>query len=77
MLDRRTWAKIPPPLQTWKHSAQFSTADDWMFASPVQIGRLPWSYNQVWPVYQLQRYFVKRLQRLGLRVNFEPIISAA
>lgn len=26
---------------------------------------------------QLQRYFVKRLQRLGLRVNVEPIIPAA
>ena len=23
-----------------------------MFASPVQPGRLPWSYDQVWRVYQ-------------------------
>jgi integrase len=23
-----------------------------MFASPVQIGRLPWSYDQVWRMYQ-------------------------
>jgi integrase len=23
-----------------------------MFASPVQIGRLPWSYDQVWRKYQ-------------------------
>ena len=23
-----------------------------MFASPAQIGRLPWSYDQVWRVYQ-------------------------
>jgi len=23
-----------------------------MFASPVQLGRLPWSYDQVWRVYQ-------------------------
>ena len=23
-----------------------------MFASPDQLGRLPWSYNQVWRMYQ-------------------------
>ena len=23
-----------------------------MFASPVQIGRLPWSYDQGWRMYQ-------------------------
>ena len=23
-----------------------------MFASPVQLGRLPWSYDQIWRVYQ-------------------------
>ena len=39
-------------LQTWKHSAQFTVSDDWVFASPVQLGRLPWSYDQVWRVYQ-------------------------
>jgi transposase len=26
---------------------------------------------------QLQRYFVKRLQRLGLRVSLEPVSTAA
>jgi integrase len=39
-------------LRTWKQAAQFSGADDWLFASPVQFGRLPWSYDQVWRVYQ-------------------------
>jgi integrase len=39
-------------LQTWKQASQFSGADDWMFASPVQLGRLLWSYDQVWRVYQ-------------------------
>ena len=39
-------------LQRWKHATQFSAAEDWIFASPVQIGRLPWSYDQVWRVYQ-------------------------
>jgi len=39
-------------LKTWKQSAQFAALNDWMFASPVQRGRLPWSYYQVWRVYQ-------------------------
>lgn len=39
-------------LQTWKQAAQFAAPDDWMFASPVQLGRLPWSYDQVWRMYQ-------------------------
>lgn len=39
-------------LQSWKQATQFPAPDDWMFASPVQLGRLPWSYDQVWRVYQ-------------------------
>lgn len=38
--------------RNWKQASQFSTAEDWMFASPMQAGRLPWSYDQVWRVYQ-------------------------
>lgn len=39
-------------LQTWKQQTQFPAPDDWVFASPVQLGRLPWSYDQVWRMYQ-------------------------
>ena len=39
-------------LKLWKQSTQFSGPDDWMFASPAQLGRLPWSYDQVWRMYQ-------------------------
>ena len=28
--------------------AEFSDAEDWIFASPVKIGRLPYSYTGVW-----------------------------
>lgn len=35
-------------LKSWKQQSQFSSPDDWMFASPVQIGRLPFSYAGVW-----------------------------
>ena len=39
-------------LKLWKQTTQFSGNEDWMFASPVQLGRLPWSYDQIWRVYQ-------------------------
>jgi integrase len=39
-------------LRSWKQTTQFSAPEDWIFASPVQLGRLPWSYDQVWRVYQ-------------------------
>jgi integrase len=34
-------------LKLWKQSTQFSEPGDWIFASPTQIGRLPWSYTGV------------------------------
>jgi integrase len=34
-------------LKTWKQMTQFSETEDWLFASPAQLGRLPWSYDQV------------------------------
>ena len=39
-------------LQVWKQTTEFSGSDDWMFASPAQLGRLPWSYDQIWRMYQ-------------------------
>lgn len=39
-------------LKAWRPRAQFSAPEDWIFASPVQLGRLPWSYDQVWRMYQ-------------------------
>ena len=39
-------------LNLWKQTTQFPMLEDWIFASPAQIGRLPWSYDQVWRVYQ-------------------------
>jgi hypothetical protein len=39
-------------LKIRRQSAEFSGNDDYIFASPVQLGRLPWSYDQIWRVYQ-------------------------
>jgi len=35
-------------LKAWRQQTQFCGPDDWMFASPLQIGRLPFSYPGVW-----------------------------
>jgi len=32
-------------LKVWKQATQFGNASDWIFASPVQLGRLPYSYT--------------------------------
>jgi len=40
-------------LKTWKTSTQFGAADDWIFASPSQLGRLPWSYPWTWKMFQV------------------------
>ena len=38
-------------LKQWKQTTQFSAQEDWMFASPVKLGRLPWSYPRVLQVF--------------------------
>ena len=35
-------------LKSWKQLTQFPGATDWIFASPVKLGRLPYSYTGVW-----------------------------
>lgn len=39
-------------LKVWKLTTQFSGDDDWIFASPSKLGRLPFSYPWVWRVFQ-------------------------
>jgi Site-specific recombinase XerD len=35
-------------LRSWKQRSDFSDAGDWIFASPIKLGRLPYSYTGVW-----------------------------
>jgi integrase len=39
-------------LKLWKQTSQFLAQEDWVFASPVKLGRLPWSYPRVWAAFQ-------------------------
>jgi integrase len=34
-------------LQLWRQLTQFPAEQDWLFASPIKIGRLPYSYTGV------------------------------
>ena len=35
-------------LRFWKQTTPFSTDEDWIFASPVKLGRFPYSYTGFW-----------------------------
>ena len=35
-------------LKVWKQATEFSSSGDWIFASPLKIGRLPYSYTGFW-----------------------------
>jgi integrase len=39
-------------LKARKQATEFAGADDWIFASPVQLGRLPFSYTGVLRVFR-------------------------
>ena len=39
-------------LRLWKRRSQFRAETDWIFASPLKIGRLPYSYNGVLLTFQ-------------------------
>jgi integrase len=40
-------------LRTWKQASLFRADEDWIFASPLKLGRLPYSYTGFWR--ELQR----------------------
>ena len=35
-------------LNTWRHTTEFLSDGDWIFASPMKLGRLPYSYTGFW-----------------------------
>ena len=45
-------AEMLAVLKAWRQATQFSAEEDWMFASPLRLGRLPVSYPWVWQQFQ-------------------------
>jgi len=39
-------------LESWRTRTQFSSDEDWVFALPAQLGRLPWSADGVNDAYR-------------------------
>jgi len=47
-------------LKSWRQETQFADENDWVFASPVQLGRQPWCSDQVW------RNFLRAAEASGI-----------
>jgi integrase len=64
--------------KVWKQTTGFSGPDDWMFASPAQLGTLPWSYDQVWRMYQKAagKVGIGALANHSLRHAYPPWLDA-
>jgi integrase len=65
-------------LKTWKQRTEFSALGDWMFASPAQLGRRPWSYDQVWRAYQkaASTAGIGRLGTHSLRHTYRSLLDS-
>src|SRR5258708_36083745 len=71
-------SEILEVLKTWKQTTEFSADEDWMFASPVQLGRLPVSYPWVWKMFQKAgcRSGIGKLGTHALRHSYRSWLDA-
>jgi len=62
-------AKVLEALKQWHQVSEFTGSEDWIFASPAQLGRLPWSYNVIYRRYHwaAQKIGLKRLGTHSMR----------
>lgn len=65
-------------LKQWRSKNQFSAESDWVFASPVQLGRLPFSYSWVWRTLQdaAERAGIGRLGTHSFRHTYRSWLDA-
>jgi len=80
--SRATMAVAPEMLavlKAWRQTTQFSAEEDWVFASPVQLGRLPVSYPWVWRSFQRAagRAGIERFGTHSLRHSYRSWLDAA
>jgi integrase len=66
-------------LAAWKQTSLFPSDEDWMFASPVQLGRLPVSYPWVWQIFQktAAKAGIGKLGTHSLRHSYRSWLDAA
>jgi integrase len=65
-------------LKAWRQQTQFAADTDWIFASPVQLGRLPWSYPRVLSVFYAagQSAGIGRLSTHTMRHTYRSWLDA-
>jgi len=63
-------AELLAVLLAWKQQTEFRDAGDWLFPSPVKLGRLPYSYTGYWRALQ-EASKASGIGRLGTH-SFRP-----
>lgn len=65
-------------LKAWRQNSQFSSDEDWIFASSVQLGRLPLSYPHVWLRFQqaAMRAGIGKLGTHAMRHSYRSWLDA-
>lgn len=81
-LSRRTMYADPAllrVLKSWRGMCSFSSPDDWIFASPAQLGRLPIGYTAIWKAFKSAgaRTGVENVSPHSLRHTYRSWLDAA
>jgi integrase len=71
-------AEMLTVLKVWRQTTEFASGNDWIFANPVQLGRLPVSYPWVWQMFQKAgvKAGIGRLGTHALRDNYRSWLDA-
>lgn len=66
-------------LKSWRQQTQFAADGDWVFASPVKLGRLPVSYPHVWLSFQdaASKAAIGKLATHTMRHTYRSWLDAA
>jgi integrase len=72
-------AEMLAVLKSWRQQTQFAADGDWIFASPVKLGRLPISYPHVWLSFQdaASKAGIGKLSTHTMRHTYRSWLDAA
>jgi integrase len=64
--------------KSWRQMTEFSADNDWVFASPVKLGRLPISYPWIWKAFQqaASKALIGKLGTHSLRHSYRSWLDA-